>query len=301
MRTLTFSLIRWIGFTFGLFLGIEAHAALKVAVSIAPQAYLVKRIGGVQVETLTLVQPGDSEEAYQWTIDQRKQLSESQVYFYIHLPFESVLIDQLQKENEKRSHKIRIVDNCDGIEWLQMDGGCSCCHKESGAHAHFQDPHVWMSPMNMSLMAKTMAKVLMDLDPAFAPVYQKNLVALQEELAALHAELNAMLTPFKGRTMLVFHPSYGYFTKAYGLNQMAIEKDGKEPNPMEFKLLMEAIAKDQKELKAIFVQPNFSTEKAATLAKSCNLLLVSLDPLAEDYIAGMRQLAQKIVDTWVSP
>lgn len=295
-------LLLWMGLLWAI---LPVTAAVKVYVSIAPQAYLIKRIGGLQVEVLPLVQTGESEEAYQLTPQQRKDLGESDLYYYMHLPFEKALMERLQKENQSRSHQIRMIDSCEGMRFLTMESACAC---HGGGHAAVQDPHVWLDPNNMSLMASNMAKALSDFDPTFAPIYKKNLADLQADLAALHAELNDLLTPFRGRSILVFHPSYGYFAKAYGLKQMTIEKDGKEPSLKDLTGLIDGIklmekdsAKSSDAPKALFVQPNFSTRTAESLAKGLNLKIVQLNPLADDYLVGMRQLTQQIIATWASP
>lgn len=295
MKKLFFTWILLLGFA------LSSFSQVKVYVSLAPQAYLIKRIGGVQVEVLPLVQTGESEEAYQLTPQQRKALGEADLYYYMHLPFEKALMERLAAENATRTKPLRMIDSCEGMNFLMMESACSC---HGGHHHSLQDPHVWLDPKNMSIMAGNMAKTLADFDPLFASVYQKNAADLQADLASLHAELNDLLTPFRGYPLLVFHPSYGYFAKAYGLKQIPIEKDGKEPLVKDLSDLVEHIKKLQDSKnppKAIFVQPNFSTRTAETLAKSLNLKVVELDPLSEDYLNGMRRLTEQIISAWKAP
>lgn len=290
-------------FIWAIFIGIvlSAFSQVKVYVSLAPQAYLMKRIGGAQVEVLPLVQTGESEEAYQLTPQQRKDLGDADLYYYINLPFEKALMDRLEAENKTRTKPLRMIDSCEGIDFLIMESACSC---HGGHHNSLKDPHVWLDPNNMSIMASTMAKTLVELDPLFASFYQKNAADLKADLAALHAELNELLTPFRGQSLLVFHPSYGYFAKAYGLKQIAIEKDGKEPLLQDLTDLVERIKKmkaGKNPPKAIFVQPNFSTRTAETLAKSLSLKVIQLDPLADDYLNGMRRLTEQMICAWAEP
>ncbi len=265
------------------------QARLKVFVTIAPQAYLVERIAGSQAEVHILVQPGESEEAYQLTVQQRKDLSDAQLYFSLHLPFEAEVIKRLQKEQHKNPKgSLKIVDARQNIPLLPLEAG-NCCTEHPKEEF---DPHIWMNPLYMRIMASTIAESLSELDPLFAPFYHSNLVKLQADLSALDADIRALMTPVHGKTLLVFHPSYTYFVKAYGLKQWAIEQHGKEALPGDLKRLIEQAKK--KKITALFVQPNFSTRSAETIAKGIGAQIVVLNPLEENYIAGMLSLAQKI-------
>ena len=151
----------------------------------------------------------------------------------------------------------------------------------------------------MRTMASTIADALTQADPYFGPLFHDNLIKLQADLTALDAELRAILTPVHGQTLLVFHPSYGYFAKAYGLKQLAIEKDGKEPLPGDLRQLVDQAKKAK--TKALFVQPNFSTRTAETVAQGLGARVIVLDPLAEDYLVGMRTLAHQIASGLEGP
>lgn len=96
------------------------------------------------------------------------------------------------------------------------------------------------------------------------------------------------------RTFLVFHPSWGYSAKAYGLKQAAIEIEGKEPSPKD----MERVIAMGRETgaKVVFVQPQFSEKSASVIAKQIGATVVRLDPLAEDWSGNLRRAARAFVD-----
>ena len=54
---------------------------------------------------------------------------------------------------------------------------------------------------------------------------------------------------------MVFHPAWGYFAESYGLKQIPIEIQGKEPRPFALRHLIEQ-AKDLG-IKVIFAQSQF--------------------------------------------
>jgi zinc transport system substrate-binding protein len=90
---------------------------------------------------------------------------------------------------------------------------------------------------------------------------------------------------------MVFHPSWGYFARAYGLEQIPIEVEGKEPKPAELKDLIDYAKK--RDIKVIFVQPQFSRQAAQTIARSIGGQIAFLDPLAPDWPRNLREAANK--------
>jgi len=112
------------------------------------------------------------------------------------------------------------------------------------------------------------------------------------ELDRVDGQIRRLLAPLKGKKMYVFHPSFGYFTDAYGLKQVPIEREGKEPPP---KYLAKIIAEARKDrVTALFVQPQFSPKGAQAIADAIGAHLVFLDPLAYDYTNNLLKIAISI-------
>jgi zinc transport system substrate-binding protein len=105
------------------------------------------------------------------------------------------------------------------------DGG----HEHGHRHAHDEDPHVWTSPAAVRAMIGPLADALAAADPDHAADYRANATALGAELAALDTEVRTALAPLRSRRFVVFHPAWGQFAADYGLEQIAVEQDGKEP------------------------------------------------------------------------
>jgi len=90
---------------------------------------------------------------------------------------------------------------------------------------------------------------------------------------------------------MVFHPSWGYFADAYGLEQVPIEIEGKEPKPAQLKELIEHAR--EKEIKVVFAQPQFSAKSAGLVARSIGGQVVTADPLTENWLVNLREIADK--------
>ncbi len=256
-----------------------ARARLPVAVTIAPQAWLVEQLGGEAMEVLVLVRPGQDPHTYQPTPGQMTRLARARVYFCIGLPLEQAILPRLRGLNPG----LRVVDTNRGIRRHDWVGA---------GHRHRLDPHTWLDPNLAQVQAANMGAALQELDPAHRETYRRNLAALEARLRQLDRRIRRLLAPFRGRSLLVFHPAFGYLARAYGLKQRAIQEGGKPPGPRRLARLMD-LARSQG-IRVVFVEPQFPRSRARALARALGARVESLDPLARDYAANLEAMARAI-------
>jgi len=269
---------------------------LKVFVSILPQAYFVERIGGPNVEVNVMVGPGQDVHTYEPTPKKMIELAQAKVFFLTGVPFEA----RIAKKLGSAFKNLEMVDTTKGLklralEEAEEDGHHEKHGKHEEGHHHEKgetDPHVWLDPNLVKIQAGTIAEALSSLDPARAPEYAKNLKEFQAELDSLNTLLAKSLEAVKGKEFYVFHPAYGYFADAYGLKQVPVEIEGKEPSARNLAALIRRAREEG--VKVIFVQPQFSSKSAETIAEAINGVVVSLDPTARDYLSNMKDMALKI-------
>ena len=139
--------------------------------------------------------------------------------------------------------------------------------------------------------AQTILNALLEVDPANRAVYEANYKAFISKLAALDAELKSVFAGKQGLQFMVLHPAWGYFARTYGLKQVPIEIEGKDPKPAQLKELIEYAKKNR--IKIIFVQPQFSRRSAKLVAKEIGGQVVFADPLAADWPDNLREVAGK--------
>ena len=269
----------------------EKKKPIQITVSILPQEYFVKRIGGDQVQVATLVQPGHSPATYATTPRQMAGLATSTIYFRIGVPFENILIPKLVHAIPH----LTIVDQHQGLDMMLMEES----HIEHGEHQGDLDPHTWLDPILALKQSVVIRDTLIRFDPKRATEYNNNFAALAQDLKNLDDHLKKVLKPFAGSSIYVFHPAYGYFCRAYGLTQKAINPNGKEPGAKHLARLIEQ-AKDDN-VQFIFVQPQFSDKAARAIAQSIDGSVVALDPLAKDYLANMQSIARQLTISLTQP
>ena len=90
---------------------------------------------------------------------------------------------------------------------------------------------------------------------------------------------------------MVFHPSWGYFARDYHLKQVPIEIEGKNPKPAQLQELIEHAREN--EIRVVFAQPQFSAQSAKLIAREIGGQVAYADPLAEDWMANLREVAEK--------
>jgi zinc transport system substrate-binding protein len=85
-------------------------------------------------------------------------------------------------------------------------------------HAHEDvDPHAWLEPENARIWLGLIAEALAQANPAQAEIYRANAKAAQTEVAAIEADVVAILAPVKDKPFAVAHDAYGYFAAHFGL------------------------------------------------------------------------------------
>lgn len=257
----------------------SASAPLPVFVSILPQQYFVEQVGGDHVAVSVLVGPGQSPETYEPTPKQMAALARARIYFSIGVAFEDTWMKRIQAANPA----LRVVPMQQGVALLPLAA--------AGGEPGGTDPHVWTSPQRVKRMAANVRDALIQADPAQRGDYESNYRTFAAELDKLDGDIRSLLAPARGKAFMVFHPAWGYFAHDYGLRQIPIEAEGKEPGAKSLARVIELGRRES--VKVIFVQSQFSRRTAETVAVAIGARVVAVDPLAEDYPQNLLRVARE--------
>ncbi|MEA2047009.1 MAG: zinc ABC transporter substrate-binding protein [Campylobacterota bacterium] len=263
-------------------------ANINAIVSILPQKTFVQAIGGDKVDVALMVQPGNSPHTYEPKPSQMIEITKADLYFAIDVEFENVWLPKFQSLNQK----MKVIDLADNIHKIDM-GDAQCEHDHDDHGDKGADPHIWTSPKNVKIMAKHIFEALSAVDISNTAYYKDNLNTFLQEIEETDTRIKEILASVKkDNKFMVFHPSWGYFAKAYHLKQIAVEVEGKEPKPKELiDLLKEA---KEERVKAIFTQPEFSDTVAHIIAKELKIPVVKVSPLAADWSQNLINIAKTI-------
>jgi len=290
---------------------------LAVFVSILPQKYFVQQIGKDFVDVHVMVLPGASPAIYEPKPKQMATLSRADIYFSIGVPFEKVWLRKIIAVNpgmkliptDRGIHKIPMTsvhnngkkEHHDEKRPRHEEGrnpGKAGDHNEGGNGQNEDhpnhgalDPHIWLSPPLVKKQARTILETLIEVDPANAREYQSNYDVFISEIDRLDRELKNIFADRQDLQFMVFHPSWGYFAHTYGLIQVPIEIEGKDPKPAQLKTLIE-YARAQR-IKVVFVQPQFSSRSAMQIAREIGGQVVTADSLSLNWSENLEVVAGK--------
>ncbi len=284
-----------------------------VFVSIAPQKYFVERIAGDFVDVRLMLPPNSSPVTYEPSIKQQVELKDAQVYFRIGVPFEESFLPAIQESasgvtiiDTRKGLTLRDVESFDeialelGHQDMEHDHEHHDMEEEHEHHGHDhehtgKDPHIWLSPDLVKKQAGTIADAMKKILPDHAAEIEQNLREFSLDLDGLSKQVEEILEPLETRDILVFHPAWGYFCEQFGLRQIPIEVEGKEPLG---KHTVEIVRfAKEKGIKVIFVQKQFDENVATSIAQEIGGSVVGIDPLAEDYMNNMKSIATSLAES----
>lgn len=259
---------------------------IRIAVSVPPQAYFVERIGGERVQVDVLIPPGYSHVDYSVTPRQVLDLGRSRLYVAVGHPAFEI----------ERARLLPLAESIPGLEVVDMSRGMRLIEGEEEGHDEHGheggDPHVWVAPETVRVAARNIAAALQRIDPAHAAEYRANLQRFEADIASLDREIRAALAPLRGSRFLVYHPTWGYFAQEYGLEQVAIEAEGKEPSALR---LIQLIDRARREgAKVVFVQSGFPRKSAQVIADAVGGRVVTADPQERDWLGNLRRVTREL-------
>jgi zinc transport system substrate-binding protein len=252
-----------------------------VAVSVAPQREIVARLAGDAVEIVTLVPPGADVETFAPTVQQIAALERAALVFSVGDPGFTLEARLVEPWLERRRHVVRVAL----ADHRRGRPGSAPAAAPGAAHA---DPHLWVSPRIVRSAAAELAVRLARLLPGEAAAIRTRSVALTADIVALEARLAARLGG--GGRFLIDHPSLGHLASDYGLEQIAIEREGREPTPTELARLVARARRDK--FRIVLTQRNVARRGAEVLAREIGAELVEVDPLAPDWLANLDRIGE---------
>lgn len=250
---------------------------ILVAASVIPQTEFIEKVGGDRVIVISMIPPGAGH-TYDPSPRQLEDLSKADLYLQLGSgePFETNHMQTFIQMNPNMT----VINSSEGLTLIQ--------------NGNATDPHIWTSPKCAVVMVENTYRGLAGIDPANASYYRANADAYIAELQVLDAELQNRLSGLRSHDFMVYHPAWGYFSRDYGLTQIAVEVDGKEPAPRDIIKYIDLA--QQNNISVIFVQEQVSVAGATAIAEGFGGDVYVIDPLAKEYILNIRHVGQVLAD-----
>ena len=262
--------------------GRQAENKPVLTVSIEPLRFFTEALAGDKYNVVSMVPAGSIPETYDPTPQQMVQLAKSRAYFSIgRIGFERAWIDKLKSN----APDMPFYDMSEGIAPI-----IEYPHKNSHELAH-ADPHIWNSTANARLIAANVCRALCKTDPAHTTYFESRKDSLMEAIDETERKIREEMAD-ADQAFLIYHPALTYFARDYGLTQVCIETEGKEPSPAYLQQLIRQCR--DKYIRVVFIQQEFDRRNAEAIAKELNLTTVSINPLSYRWDEEMLRTARAL-------
>lgn len=261
----------------------EGSGSKIITVSIAPYKYFIKEISGDDFIVNIMVPPGSNPHIYEPYPEQIANLRKSIAYVCNgYLDFELTWLDRFYEINPS----IIKLNTGSAVSLI------GSVHSHDGEHNEGVDPHYWVSPGCARLIAGSVKELLTEINPEKEEIYGLNFQNLMRKIDTVDSTALALFSGDSGRSFMIYHPNLAYLARDFGLEEIAVESEGKEPSPSMLKDLID-LAADQK-YNTIFVQKEFDIKNARSIADEIGAEVYVIDPLAEDWYGATMEIIKAL-------
>lgn len=251
----------------------------KIYVSIEPLRWAVGSMVDSTVTVEVLVPGATSPESFEPSARGVAQLYSAELYFGVNLfDFEKELFGKVQ------SAGVEVVDLSSGIKLLE--GECS-----AGVHNHGIDPHIWLSPLAMREMVLTASK---SLDSRGLLDAEKR-DSLLRVIGNVHNDILKRAQSSEVKAFAIIHPSLGYFARDYSLEQIALEREGKEPSARSLATTFERLKSEG--ITRVLYSSHDSKAVTGVVSGEKNFELTAFEPLSSEWSDMIKELSEVIYGT----
>jgi zinc transport system substrate-binding protein len=243
-----------------------------ISVSIAPFKYFIEEIAGNDFKVNIMVPAGADPHTYEPFPEQINRLRKSVAYISNgYLGFEMNWLERFYESNNTMK-RLSLDDNIEPLNSV---------HHHEGSRTESADPHYWVSPRCALIMAASMKGFLCELNPAQKVKYEKGYQVLLLKIQEVDNKARELFSGVKNKPFMIYHPNLAYMARDYGLEEIPVEYEGKEPPPSRLRDLIDRARKDH--LETIFVQREYDTKNAKAIASEIGAQIVLIDPLSENW------------------
>lgn len=251
-----------------------------VSVTILPQKFFIDKISGGHIAVNVMIPPGESHATYSPTARQFQEMSDSKLYVSMgYIGYEQTWMSRLKELNDDMK-TLSLSDRIELIKGIE--------DHDNHVHEGGVDPHIWMSPKSALTFIPVLKDALIKSFPQLKDTIEVNYAVFENELLGLDSLATEKLTHLKNKQFLIFHPALAYLARDYGLTQISIEQEGKEPSPAFLASVIEKAKSDK--IPVIFIQQEYDVRNAELVSKETGIHLIQINPMHYEWIDSMKEI-----------
>ena len=269
---------------------------ISIVTTIYPLYDIISELGGEQVNITYLLPPGASPHTYELTTEQARLVSNAELFVYIGAELDQWAVKMAGNSDSGQT----VLDLSREVPLLSREINGNSAHDPSEdmdhetevdeGHHHNHgpvDPHYWLDPVLVrDYLAPAITDALVSLSPADEQYFLEQLERYREELNKLDREIKAELAAYSVKKFITFHSAWHYFALRYNLEEVAVIANfpGQEPSAGWMAELVKLV--DEKKIKVIFAEPQFSSALAEQIAAESGIEVLLLDPIGGEGLGG---------------
>jgi zinc transport system substrate-binding protein len=186
-------------------------AKLKVIVSFYPFYEFAKEIGGNNTIVSSVIPFGVEPHDWEISPQQIPEITKADIIIYNGIGFDAWLGQEEQFSNSLLvdvSKDLEIIDN----------------KEEYKEDRSIYDPHIWLDPILVKNISKTISNALIKLDPINTDSYIQNTNNFIQKLDALDSLIKKSFSNCELKDFIAFHQAFQYFADRYGLTQHTVHE-----------------------------------------------------------------------------
>lgn len=256
---------------------VPAFADLKVATSLTDLASIAQLIGGKHVTAMSLCRGYEDPHFVPAKPSLMKAIQKADVFVSTGLELDGGWLPLVLpgSRNPKIQHGAKgFVDASEGVSVLEKPSG-TVSRAEGDIHP-LGNPHYYLDPKALEVVADHLAQVFSQLDPANAADYSANAKQFDEKMETSLAKWEKEMEPYKGAAILPYHRNFIYFSERFGLKLYGTvePKPGIPPSPHYISDLAESMKKDG--VKVVLYQPYYDADASGQVAKKAGGVAVQI-------------------------
>jgi zinc/manganese transport system substrate-binding protein len=249
-------------------LAAPALADLKVATSLTDLASVAQFVGGTHVKAQSLCRGYEDPHFVPAKPSLMKAIQNADVFVSTGLELDGGWLPLVLPGS--RNPKIQpgakgFIDASQGVDVLEKPNG-TVSRAEGDIHP-LGNPHYYLDPKALEVVADHFADAFSGLDPANAADYKDNAKKFDARMEESLAKWQEQMKPFQGTSIVPYHRNFIYFAERFGLKLFnTVEpKPGIPPSPHYIADLAESMKKAN--IKVVTYQPYYNADASNQVAK----------------------------------
>jgi zinc/manganese transport system substrate-binding protein len=270
-----------------------ASADLKVATSLTDLASVAQFVGGTHVSAQSLCRGDEDPHFVPAKPSLMKAIQHADVFISTGLELDNGWLPLVLPGS--RNPKIQpgakgFVDGSEGVSVLEKPTG-TVSRAEGDIHP-LGNPHYYLDPKALEVVADHLAQVFSELDPANAADYAANAKKFDERMETSLEKWAKEMEPYKGASIVPYHRNFIYFADRFGLKLFGTvePKPGIPPSPHYIDQLAESMKKS--DIKVVTYQPYYDADASNQVAKRAGGVAVEI-PTEVGGVAGTDDVFSK--------